>query len=145
MQGQAGECEALEARADALAAHVIPQTVTNAPTTSAAGVRALPTTPPPPPATRPPTLQPDYLKPLDSNFVGQYENLKTLETLSHPFVVLASTDEQRIYRCAPSVPQLPLPLHMCCHMLLPGRPAARYTAAGLSHQAVARAGTATSL
>lgn len=48
----------------------------------------------------PGTLQPDYLKPLDSNFVGQYENLKTLETLSRPFVVLASTDEQRIYRCA---------------------------------------------
>ena len=48
----------------------------------------------------PATLQPDYLKPLDSNFVGQYENLKTLETLSRPFVVVASTDEQRIYRCA---------------------------------------------
>lgn len=53
-----------------------------------------------PPVALPDTLQPDYLKPLDSNFVGQYENLKTLETLSRPFVVLASTDEQRIYRCA---------------------------------------------
>lgn len=44
------------------------------------------------------SLQPDYLKPLDSNFIGQYENLKMLETRSHPFVVLSSTDEQRIYR-----------------------------------------------
>ena len=45
-------------------------------------------------------MQPDYLQALDSNFVGEYEGFKTLETSSRPLIVIATADDFRLFRLA---------------------------------------------